>query len=162
MTGSASSLSERIAHELTEIHRVARHVGKDWRNFLNTGDDGYLKATVFDLHGFYTGVERVFRLIAEIIDGSLPDGQAWHKMLLEEMAREVEGVRPAVISGTTLELLDEYLRFRHLIRNVYSFNLLPEKVRPLVEGLPPALDQVAEDISGFVSLFLENTSELSP
>jgi hypothetical protein len=57
-----------------------------------------------------------------------------------------------------LELLDEYLRFRHLVRNVYSWNLLPEKVQPLVERLPICLDQVTQDVSAFVSLFLAKTT----
>ncbi|MGA2936774.1 MAG: hypothetical protein ABSF52_06705 [Syntrophobacteraceae bacterium] len=62
------------------------------------------------------------------------------------------------MSEATLELLDEYLRFRHLVRNVYSWNLLPEKVQPLVERLPISLDQVTQDVSAFVSLFLTKTT----
>jgi len=158
VTGPVSTLAKRIASELDEIQRVTRHVQKDWQNFLRTADDGYLKATAFDLHSFYTGLERVFRLIAEILDGRLPGGEGWHKLLLNQMALEIRNVRPAVISEVTLDLLEEYLRFRHLVRNVYSFNLLPEKVQSLVEGLPAALDQVTEDVSAFVSLFLEKAT----
>ena len=55
MTGGVSTLANRIVGELDEVQRVARHVQKDWQNFLRTADDGYLKATAFDLHSFYTG-----------------------------------------------------------------------------------------------------------
>lgn len=158
MTEEVSTLAKRIAVELDEIQRVTRHVQKDWRNFLRTADDGYLKATAFDLHSFYTGLERIFRLIAEILDGSLPGGEGWHKLLLSQMALEIQNVRPAVISEATLDLIEEYLRFRHLVRNVYSFNLLPEKVQSLVERLPIAIDQITQDVSAFVSLFLEKTT----
>ncbi len=158
MTGGSSTLADRIAGELDEVQRVTRNIQKDWQNFLRTADDGYLKATAFDLHSFYTGLERVFRLIAEILDGRLPVGEGWHKLLINQMALEIQGVRPAVISEATLELLDEYLRFRHLVRNVYSFNLLPEKVQSLVERLPTALDQVTQDVSAFVNLFLAQTT----
>ena len=159
MTGEVSTLTKRIADELDEIQRMAGHVQKDWQNFLRTGDDGYLKATAFDLHSFYTGLERVFMLIAEILDGRLSRGEGWHKMLLTQMALEILNVRPAVISETTLDMLEEYLRFRHLVRNVYSFNLLPEKVQSLVERLPIALDQVIRDILAFATLFLEKTKD---
>jgi hypothetical protein len=75
------------------------------------------------------------------------------------MAMEIPSVRPAVISEMTLNLLEEYLRFRHLVRNVYSFNLLPEKVQSLVERTPKALDLITQDLSTFVSLFLEKASD---
>lgn len=71
------------------------------------------------------------------------------------MALEIQDVRPAVLSETTLDLLEEYLWFRHLVRNVYSFNLLPEKVQSLVERLPEVFDQTTQDVSSFVTLFLE-------
>lgn len=75
MTGGVSPLARRLAGELDEIQRVSRHIQEDWLKFLRTADDGYLKAAAFDLHGFYTGIERIFRLIAEILDGRLPSGE---------------------------------------------------------------------------------------
>lgn len=162
MSEGGSTLAKRIAGELDQILRIACHVEEDWRNFPRTADDGYLKATAFDPHSFYTGLERVFRLTAGILDGSLPGGEGWHKQLLTQMALEIQGIRPAVISETTWDLLDEYLRFRHLVRNVYSFNLLPEKMQLLVGRLPAAVDQVTQDVLAFVALFLEKTTDPSP
>lgn len=159
VTGRSSPLAKRLAGEIEEIQRVSRHVQEDWQKFLRTADDGYLKATAFDLHSFYTGIERAFRLIAEILDGRLPMGEGWHKLLLNQMALEIQNVRPAVISEMTLDLLEEYLRFRHLVRNVYSFNLLPEKIQSLVEKVPRTLDQITQDLSTFVSLFLERAAD---
>ncbi len=72
MTGGVSTLANRIVGELHEVQRVTLNVQKDWQNFLRTADDGYLKATAFDLHSFYTGLERVFRLIAEILEQPPP------------------------------------------------------------------------------------------
>lgn len=98
MTAEGPILADRIASELEEIERVARHVEKNRLNYLHTADDGYLKATAFDFHGFYTGLERIFRLIAETLDGRLPGGEGWHKSLLDQMAREIPTSRPAVLS----------------------------------------------------------------
>jgi hypothetical protein len=43
-----------------------------------------IKAVAYDLHGFYTGIERVFESIADTIDDHMPTGQTWHKDLLVE------------------------------------------------------------------------------
>jgi hypothetical protein len=41
----------------------------------------------------------------------------WHLFLLEQMTKEVPGIRPAVISTETGTRLDEYRRFQHVVRN---------------------------------------------
>jgi hypothetical protein len=33
-------------------------------------------------------------------------------------------------------MLDEFLRFRHLVRNVYTMNLVPDKMAGLMSALP--------------------------
>jgi len=38
----------------------------------------------------------------------------WHLLLLEQMTKEVPGIRPAVISTETWTRLDDYRRFRTL------------------------------------------------
>ncbi len=91
------------------------------------------------LHDFYTGIERVFRRIAEEIDGGVPAGEGWHRALLEVMSLELEGVRPAVIGSRLMRKLDEYLRFRHLFRNIYGFELEPKRLKSLAQDLPQTL-----------------------
>ncbi len=49
------------------------------------------------------------------------------------------------------------MRFRHRIRNIYSFNLIPERVKNLVEKLPDAYDQARQDLVAFAQ-FLEQLS----
>lgn len=87
------------------------------------------------LHDFYTGVEKIFRRIAMRIDQDLPTGEDWHVQLLQRMAVPVEGIRPEVIDETLENSLEEYLRFRHLFRNMYGFDLKWERCRPLAERL---------------------------
>jgi hypothetical protein len=90
----------------------------------------------FDLQSFYQGVERVFETIAKSIDRSVPKGEKWHRMLLEQMAEEISEIRPAVISVQTREALDDFRMFRHLAHNIYTFNLDPRWIKTLVEGVP--------------------------
>jgi hypothetical protein len=51
------------------------------------------------------------------------------------MSIELDGIRPAVISKELREQLDEYLRFRHVFRNVYGFNLDKARLTELISGL---------------------------
>jgi len=95
-----------------------------------------LRAAGSILHDFYTGLEKIFRLIALEIDGDLPSGEEWHKRLLDRMAVEVEDLRPRVIDSSLKEQLSEYLRFRHLFRHIYGFELNWDRCRPLVRKLP--------------------------
>ena len=46
-------VAKKIRAELAEEKTVLIHVDRDWRKFVETGDDAYLKATAYDLHGFY-------------------------------------------------------------------------------------------------------------
>jgi hypothetical protein len=71
------------------------------------------------------------------------------------MGKEIVNVRPALLSEETVAFLEEYLRFRHRVRNIYSFNLIPERVKGLVEVLPGIYKQVRSNLEDF-SEFLEN------
>ncbi len=129
MKNRATKEAKRIRDELEEIERVVSHVNRDCQKFVTSGDDAYLKAVAYDLHGFYTGLERIFQSVADTIDDHIPVGHNWHKELLNQMASEIKNIRPALLSQESAELLDEYMRFRHRIRNIYSFNLLPERIK---------------------------------
>ena len=103
----------------------------------------------FDLQSFYQGVERIFEAVAKSIDRGVPSGEKWHKMLLDQMAEDIVGIRPAVISMETREAVDDFRKFRHIARNIYPFNLDPMRIRSLVEKLPEAVDRVCKDFSAF-------------
>ena len=57
--------------------------------------DVYLDSVALNLHSFYSGLERLFE-IARHIDCSVPEGETWHRDLLDQMACEVADIRPAI------------------------------------------------------------------
>jgi hypothetical protein len=59
-----------------------------------------------------------------------------HLLLLEQMTKEVPGIRPAVISTETGTRLAEYRRFRRVVRNVYTHGFDPAKLGKLVNSAP--------------------------
>ena len=141
------AVSRRIQSDLADLVRTRDLVLRKWQKALT--DEDYLGSVAFDLQSFYQGVERIFEEIAKLIDGAVPSGEKWHKMLLEQMTEEVPGIRPAVISLETKEAVDDLRRFRHIARNIYAFNLKPMKISSLVDRLPEATDRVCKDLSAF-------------
>jgi len=159
VTTAEGQLARRIRGELADLDRAVTRVGLAWAKVQSAGPDAdlYLDSVALSLHGFYSGLERLFELIARHLGGDLPSGPSWHEQLLALMTGEVEGRRPAVVSMSSARRLDEYRRFRHLVRNVYATNLLPDRVSGLVNGLPAAWTQVRTELSVFAD-FLDTVS----
>jgi len=51
--------------------------------------------------------------------------------------------------------IDRYRTFRHVARNIYTFNLDRKKMQGLVENLPVTVDLVCEDLADFVDFLNE-------
>ncbi|MDD5206962.1 MAG: hypothetical protein PHS17_16175 [Desulfobacterales bacterium] len=147
-------MSERIRLELGELENVILKIEEGWKRAENSGDNYYLDGVALNLHGFYSGLERIFEVIAVNVDGRKPQGQNWHQELLKQMTIEIQGIRPAVISGESHARLNEYRGFRHVVRNVYTYNFDPAKMRTLVIGLPVMFQLVRAEILGFAD-FIE-------
>ena len=71
----------------------------------------------------YTGIESILEAVGNEIDEYAPRGDASHADLVDGMAVEVKGVRPAVLSGPTCELMHEVRKFRHVVRHKYALQL---------------------------------------
>jgi hypothetical protein len=91
-------LASRIRHEMVELERILARMTEGWQRARRTNDEYYLDGVALNLHGFYSGLERIFEQIAGMIDGSVPQGENWHQLLLQQMVQEEPGIRPAVIS----------------------------------------------------------------
>ena len=74
----AMELVERIRQELDDIERSLARVNEGWERARRSNDDYYLDGVALNLHGVYSGVERIFTRIAEMVDGDLPRGEDWH------------------------------------------------------------------------------------
>jgi hypothetical protein len=147
-------LIERIHQELDEIPRALARMNEGWERAHRSNDDYYLDGVALNLHGFYMGIERILTRIAETIDGNLPNGENWHLLLLQQMMDEVPDIRPAVLSTETGIKLDEYRRFRHVVRNVYTHNFDPVKLGKLVSSASELFTQTKAELLAFAT-FLE-------
>jgi hypothetical protein len=148
-----------IRENLAELDRVVQRITEAWKRSTTTGDDYYLDSVALNLHGFYSGLERIFVLIAEVVDNYVPRGENWHQKLLQQMSLEVAGVRPAVISEGVYNRLNEYRGFRHVVRNIYTYRFDSIKIAKLVEAAPELFQEVKAEILAFVS-FIEQAREV--
>lgn len=144
-------LSDRIRGTMSDLDRVIERTLRAWPRAKEPSEaqDVYLDSVALNLHSFYSGLERLFELIARRLDHSFPSSEVWHRDLLLQMGREVEGIRPAVISTQIIVQLDEFRRFRHLIRNVYTINLLPNRMSKLILELPDLWSQLRSELTAF-------------
>ncbi len=141
------SIQERINQELDKISQAIQQLEMFLKQLTNQPEAIYQEALVnsiaLNVHRIYTGIERLFQVIAKEIDLRVPTGEKWHRDLLEQMTVDIPLVRNAVITEETRLILDDLRRFRHVVRSAYSFQLDEKKV--LV---------IASQISNFHQVFI--------
>jgi len=149
-------LATRIRKELADLERVVSRVegAIDAARERTQDQDFYIDSAALNLHDIYAGLERVFQQIATTVDNSVPSGKEWHRDLLRQMNVEIPDLRPTVLSDDTLSALDEFLRFRHVVRNVYAFSFDPGQIERLVKLVHPAFMQARGELLVFAH-FLE-------
>jgi len=145
------ALVGRIRQELIEIQEVFQRINDIWQQASRSSDDYYIDATALNLHSFYAGIERILEMIADTVDRTKPSSVNWHQELLRQMTAEIPGVRPAVLSLPTRNALDRYRGFRHVVRNVYTFNLDPIQIDILIQQLAPTMNAVSNEFSQFAA-----------
>ena len=149
-------LAGRIRKELDDLERLVLRANRAMNTARKNPQDMdlYIDSASLNLHDLYSGFERVFRQIAATVDGNVPSNPEWHRELLEQMGLDLPKIRPPVLTSDSIQRLDEYLRFRHVVRNVYTFSFDPERIGRLVKELESAFDQVRQELLAFAS-FLE-------
>jgi hypothetical protein len=155
MAGKGAVLASRILGELSALGLVVGRVESGWKAAVRNDDELYYDSVALNIHSFYSGLERVFEKISSVVDDALPQGINWHQELLSQMALEIPNIRPAVISDKTRALLEPYRGFRHVVRNVYTYKIMPEKMKPLAKGIRPLFKQVEKELTGF-SRFIQD------
>jgi len=158
MTGRLKHLAMRIRNELSEIEHTLKRAMEGIKRAKQTGDDYYLDGVALNLHSFYSGIERIFELIAVNVDDIRPEGENWHQTLLKQMAEEMTGVRPAVISDSVRLGFDEYRGFRHIVRNVYTYKFDSARIEKLTENAGPLFARLQAELLAFAD-FLEASDE---
>ncbi len=134
---------EQLQRLLTRFHRLLAQC----RDTVPTEIE--LSALAATLHSFYNGAENIFKRVAVELDGEPVRGDAWHRELLLRM-KTPTARRPALLSEELHDTLNEYLRFRHVFRNAYSFELDWQKLSPLVLRLEETFQKLEKALDDFL------------
>jgi hypothetical protein len=116
-------------------------------------------AVALRLQSLYTGIERCLVQIARVLNGGSPDGWEWHRRLLERMGQATDQ-RPAVFSAATIAELQDLLRFRHLVRHLYAYELRPQPVEELRLGMVRLWPDVLGELQRFRGWLIEAAEAL--
>ena len=105
------------------------------------------------LTDYYTCLETAFVRISKFFENNLEQDR-WHKHLLEKMILDIPGIRKAVLSKESYNLLDEFLRFRHFKRYYYDYHYDEDRMEYLEKKFHQSIPLVREDIQLFL-VFLD-------
>ena len=83
-------LVARIRGEASDLERLVQRALMAWNQCKKLSSDQgvYIDSVALNLHGFYSGLERIFELIARQVDENIPSGDLWHRDLLKRMSQE--------------------------------------------------------------------------
>ena len=93
------------------------------------------------LHNFYSGVENILKRILIEKGLSRPQGNAWHKELLNLAESQ------NIISSQLKIELGEFLAFRHFFSRAYALDLYAERMEPLVKSAQELYESFKIEIS---------------
>jgi len=91
-----SVIVAEIKNELSNLKKLVQKLSNQ-KGLLE--NEERLESAALRLHNFYTGCERIFKLIAPDVNDYIPESRDWRKRLLTQMSLEVEDIRPPVILG---------------------------------------------------------------
>lgn len=144
-------LVAEIKDELSKLDILSQKLSSQVNR---TNKEEIAESAALRLHNFYTGCERIFKLIVSEVNGGVPHELDWHKRMLTQVSLEIEDIRPAVISLKTRKDLEELLRFRHIVRNIYGFELKPERIETLIALTISLFPRFAKEIENFMAFLI--------
>ena len=95
------------------------------------------------IHSFYNGIENILKQAVQGKGHKLPQGQTWHRDLIQMALAE------GIICAPTAESLKQYLAFRHFFSHAYAFEVYAERIVPLVDGVNEVLKKLLADLERF-------------
>lgn len=133
---------EKVELEIGLLHRLVDSHESLMAKVADTEPDSVeLSALSAYIHSYYTGIENIFKRIAMDVDGQRPSADRWHSDLLNLMSAPSAN-RPALIPPTLRAKLADYLAFRHVFRNAYTFDLRWDKMHSLVRDSVAVLQEL--------------------
>jgi len=110
------------------------------------------------LHSFYNGIENILKFIIKEKHGMLPSGNKWHKELLD-LCFIINNGQKALFSEKLKDELDDYLSFRHFIRNTYSFKIKWERMEHLILTVDTNWNDIKTEILKYIEQYKNQSND---
>lgn len=120
-----------------------------------------VEAAALHLQHYDMPIEDAWVRIGQPLDGTVPGGEDWHRLLLDQMALDIPGIWPALLPTELRDHLDVLRRFRHSVRHAYGEDLAwhrmaePLEARAKVMDLMPTFIARCDDEIGAIIQALE-------
>ena len=108
-----------------------------------------LSATAMVLHSFYNGIENIIILIFKNYEEKLPSGNNWHMELLENASIQ-NGNRKVIFNNELKSQLEEYRKFRHIVRHTYNYKLNWIMMEGIMNNLNTIWSKTKENLNKFM------------
>jgi len=98
-----AALISRIRRTLFDVDQEYNYAKEQAGLAEETKQAVYWTAVGLSMHGYYTGLEKIFKIIVDTVDGGLmsPQTGQWYKDLLDQVMLDVLDTRPPVIDEKT-------------------------------------------------------------
>ena len=98
---------------------------------LREESPGHLEACAYELARFYSVVERMFERLCEEFEHHFEKRGDFHEKLIQRLALDLEGIRPAFIPKDRAADVRELKGFRHVMRHAYDLTLRADRLEEL-------------------------------
>ncbi len=159
----ASSLSEAFSHVQNRWNDFATLRARAMTEFAANDEVAWV-TVAYAIHNFYNAVEHYFQQIGQFTRGHLQN-RAWHGDLVDRMALEIPGVRPALLCTEELESFHELRSFRRAFRSVFDRHLDIRRVAIATAFTEAAMATMSKRHGTFCSAVNpvpEDSAELGP
>ena len=143
-----AALKSRLTTEIAALEPITSGLVEGLNRAGEQPDQFATRALASYVDDFYSGIERICERVAVTLDGDLPTGEQWHRMLLYQMGQSRDD-RPPLFSQNLLSDTDEYRRFRHRLRHIYGYELEAARVVILAQKAISLSEDIREAVMAF-------------
>lgn len=144
-----SILMRELAADCAVLAGAAENAGQ----WIGRPAAGGLEACAYEMNRFYTVFERMLERICEGFENHLDKSGNYHERLVQRLALDLPGLRPAFLPAEALPQITELRRFRHLVRHAYDLTLRASRLGELIgmaarvsASLPAWCDRFAAEV----------------
>lgn len=156
MNAEVESLISEIRVSLQALIKLESAICDFRKEALASKSTPEAMATAQFFANYYTCAETIFFRISQHFENNLPK-EKWHSALLEAMRLEIQGIRPRVLSDSTLRDLDEFRRFRHFTRYYFDVDYDWRRLTFLFDVFESLREPLRSELSVFANTLNEAT-----